>query len=92
MCVALRLTETYDACVSQAGGIQYPYVRVAGLIRQLIDDGELRPGDQVPSVTQISEQYEVSRSTARRALDLLKEWGLTEALPGLGTFVKGTPT
>jgi DNA-binding GntR family transcriptional regulator len=77
--------------VNQAGGLQYPYVRVAGQIRQRIDDGELRPGDQVPSVHQLSETYGVSRSTARRALDLLKEWGLTEALPGLGTFVKGTP-
>jgi len=45
----------------------------------------------VPSVHQISEQYGVSRSTARRALDVLKEWGLTEALPGLGTFVKSQP-
>ena len=77
--------------MSQPGGIQYPYVRVAGQIRERIDNGELRPGEQVPSVHQLSESYGVSRSTARRALDLLKEWGLTEALPGLGTFVKGAP-
>jgi len=70
--------------VSQPGGLQYPYVRVAGQIRERIDNGELRPGEQVPSVHQLSETYGVSRSTARRALDLLKEWGLTEALPGLG--------
>ena len=75
--------------MSQPGGLQYPYVRVAGQIRERIDNGELRPGEQVPSVHQLSETYGVSRSTARRALDLLKEWGLTEALPGLGTFVKG---
>lgn len=77
--------------MSQPGGLQYPYVRVAGQIRERIDNGELRPGEQVPSVHQLSETYGVSRSTARRALDLLKEWGLTEALPGLGTFVKGAP-
>ena len=77
--------------MSQTGGLQYPYMRVAGEIRERIRNGELLPGEQVPSVHQISEQYGVSRSTARRALDVLKEWGLTEALPGLGTFVKGTP-
>jgi DNA-binding GntR family transcriptional regulator len=77
--------------VSQPGGIQYPYVRVAGQIRERIRNGELRPGEQVPSVHTLAETYGVSRSTARRALDLLKEWGLTEALPGLGTFVKGAP-
>ena len=48
----------------------------------------LRPGEQVPSVTEIAETNGVSRGTARRALDLLKEWGLTEATPGWGTFVK----
>jgi DNA-binding GntR family transcriptional regulator len=67
---------------------QPPYLRIATELRQKIDDGELRPGEQVPSVTKIGETYGVSRGTARRALDLLKEWGLTEATPGWGTFVK----
>jgi GntR family transcriptional regulator len=74
--------------VSQPGPPQYPYVRVAEAIRARIRSGDLRPGEQVPSSQQISEQYGVSRSTGRRALDLLKQWNLTEALPGLGTFVK----
>jgi GntR family transcriptional regulator len=68
-----------------------PYLAVANDLRSKIDNGELRPGEQVPSVTQIAESYGVSRSTARRALDKLKEWGLTDALPGWGTFVKGKP-
>lgn len=67
---------------------QPPYLRIATELRRQIDDGELRPGEQVPSVTRIAEEYSVSRGTARRALDLLKEWGLTEATPGWGTFVK----
>ena len=69
--------------------LRYPYVRVAEDLRAKIEAGELRPGEQVPSVHQLAELYGVSRSTGRRALDLLKTWGLTEALTGLGTFVKG---
>lgn len=57
-------------------------------MRERIEHGELQPGEQVPSVTELASEYEVSRGTARRALDLLKEWGLTEATPGWGTFVK----
>ena len=68
--------------------MQPPYLRIAGIIREQIEHGELRPGEQVPSVTKIAEEYSVSRGTARRALDQLKEWGLTEATPGWGTFVK----
>jgi len=67
---------------------QPPYLRIAHDLREKIEHGELRPGEQVPSVTQIGESYGVSRGTARRALDLLKEWGLTEATPGWGTFVR----
>lgn len=70
------------------GGLQYPYVRVADAIRERIRNGALKSGDRVPSVHELAGSFEVSRSTARRALDLLKDWGLTEALPGLGTFVK----
>ena len=67
---------------------QPPYLRIATDLRRKIDDGELRSGEQVPSVTQLADTYSVSRGTARRALDQLKEWGLTEATPGWGTFVK----
>ncbi len=67
---------------------QPPYLRIAHELRSRIEHGELRPGEQVPSVTEIAEQNGVSRGTARRALNLLKEWDLTEATPGWGTFVK----
>jgi DNA-binding GntR family transcriptional regulator len=74
--------------MSQPRQVQPPYLRIAGIIREQIEHGELRPGEQVPSVTKIADEYNVSRGTARRALDQLKEWGLTEATPGWGTFVK----
>ena len=66
-----------------------PYLRIANELRRRISDGELRPGEQVPSVTQLAKEFGVSRGTARRALDMLKEWGLTYAETGWGTFVKG---
>jgi GntR family transcriptional regulator len=68
--------------------LQYPYIRVADAVAARIERGELLPGERIPSVHELAETYDVSRSTARRALDVLKERGLTEALPGLGTFVK----
>lgn len=68
--------------------LRYPYVRVADSVAERISNGELLPGERVPSVHELAETYAVSRSTARRALDVLKQRGLTEALPGLGTFVK----
>jgi DNA-binding GntR family transcriptional regulator len=67
---------------------QPPYLRIASELRAQIENGELRPGEQVPSAAQLAERYGVGKVTAQRALALLKEWGLTDTQPGWGTFVK----
>ncbi len=56
-------------------------------IEARINQGDLRPGDRVPSENQLCEQFEVSRMTARRALQALTEAGLLVRTPGLGSFV-----
>jgi len=53
-----------------------------------IKSGELKPGDRMPSVTELVETYNVSHSTARRALAKLKEMGMTDTVPGYATFVR----
>lgn len=65
-----------------------PYLRVASELRDKIEHGELRPGDQVPSIVKLGEQYGISRGTARRVLVQLRDWGLIEITPGWGSFVK----
>ena len=65
-----------------------PYLRIAGIIREKIEHGELRPGDQVPSIVKLGEEYGISRGTARRVLVQLRDWGLVEITPGWGSFVK----
>lgn len=74
--------------MSQPRQPQPPYLRIAGEIRDQIDSGELRPGDQVPSMAKIAETYGVSRGTARRVLVQLRDWDLIEITPGWGSFVK----
>jgi hypothetical protein len=49
-----------------------PYLRVYGEFKRRIEARELGPGEQVPSATQLAEEFSVSRSTARRVLALLK--------------------
>lgn len=65
-----------------------PYYQLANILRQQIATGVLRPGDRIPSETQLSEQYDVSPMTARRALTILLDEGLATAARGRGTFVK----
>lgn len=62
--------------------------QVADALRQRIISGDLAPGDQLPSFSQIQEQYGVAVTTAQRAIRALKEEGLIEGHPGKGNFVR----
>ncbi len=65
------------------------YIRIRDAIIQRIESGDLKPGDQIPSLREMCQEYGVSSITARRALlDLLNE-GIVERRGGLGAFVTG---
>ncbi|MCD2188918.1 GntR family transcriptional regulator [Actinomycetospora soli] len=62
-----------------------PFRRVAAALRARLDD--LAPGDRLPSVRAIVAEFGVASATASRALALLREEGLVESLPRVGTVV-----
>ncbi|HXN21816.1 MAG TPA: GntR family transcriptional regulator [Candidatus Dormibacteraeota bacterium] len=63
------------------------YAQIHRRLRRLIDSGEIAPGAPVPSERELSEEYDVSRMTARQALRALRQNGLVSQERGLGTFV-----
>ena len=64
---------------------EYPYVQLAALLRAGITSGEIGP--RVPSITELTEETGLATGTVRRALAILKDEGLIEAVPGRGSFV-----
>ncbi|WP_328789583.1 MULTISPECIES: GntR family transcriptional regulator [unclassified Streptomyces] len=67
-----------------------PYLRIVAAIRRRIADGELAPGDRVPSTRQIAAHWGVALATATKALTTLRLEGLVEARPRIGTVVAGS--
>jgi GntR family transcriptional regulator len=63
------------------------YVQIQDNLYQRIRSGELGPGDRVPSELELVAIYNVSRMTARKALDELVQRGLLFRQRGKGTFV-----
>lgn len=55
-------------------------------LRKRILDGEIKPGDRLPSENQLSQKYKVSRQTVRKALQILQSEGYIYAEHGRGTF------
>ena len=68
---------------------QPPYRRIADEIRARIADGELRPGDPVPSARGITREWGVALATATKVLATLNAEGVTRSLAGRGTVVAG---
>ncbi len=56
-------------------------------MREKITNGEWLPGEQVPSLDKLAVIYSVSRTTARRAVQILTDEGLVETRPRWGSFV-----
>jgi hypothetical protein len=65
-----------------------PYQAVAAMVRKKIVSGELRPGDRLPTITELADAYAVSVGTAHRAVALLREGGLVEAERGGRSVVR----
>jgi GntR family transcriptional regulator len=58
---------------------------------QLIKDGLLKPGKQLPSEPELARQLSVSRISLREALQKLEAEGAIARKRGVGTFVIGPP-
>lgn len=66
----------------------YLYEQMADDIAQLIEQGTYRPGDQIPSVRQMSQQRDVSITTVLQAYYMLEDRDLIEARPQSGYYVR----
>lgn len=68
------------------------YAEIATHFRQQITDGELNPGDAMPSYTDSAKEFGVNRTTVIRAYDILKAEGLIVSRAGKGTTVAARPS
>lgn len=63
------------------------YYQIAEFIQKQIENGELKPGDSLPSEREFTETFHISRMTVRQALTQLENNGLVHRIQGKGTFV-----
>ena len=65
---------------------------VANQILEMIRQGAIRPGDQLPIEKELGQSLCVGRSTIREALQILATLNIIRAAPGQGTFVQEPTT
>lgn len=60
---------------------------VAGRLKDLIAEGNLQPGDRLPTETELATRFGVNRLSLREATKALEFLGIVEAKPGRGLTV-----
>ena len=65
--------------------------QVAFAAKKAIISGRLRPGDAFPSVRDLGSAMKIHANTAQKVVAALKQEGLLEVRPGIGTVVAQPP-
>ncbi|ADU07804.1 transcriptional regulator, GntR family [Micromonospora sp. L5] len=66
---------------------QAQYRVIADAITNKIRSGELKPGDKLPSTSELADMHHVSWATINRAFGLLHDRGLVIGRQGKGIYV-----
>lgn len=61
--------------------------QVVYAVRRAVVTGQLRTGDDFPSVRALSQELRVNPNTSHKIIATLVDDGLLEVRPGIGTFV-----
>jgi len=64
------------------------YEQILQQLSQLIREGELKPGDQLPPERELAKAFGVGRPTLRQALTVLSAVGVLEIQPGSGIYLR----
>jgi GntR family transcriptional regulator len=68
------------------------YNQIVEQLRQMIHSGEIKVGDQLPTVREMAADLRVNFNTVARAYRILDEAGLISTQKGRGTYIWEPPT
>ncbi len=66
------------------------YLQLANSIIKSISEGKIKKDEILPSINELSFEFEISRDTAEKGYKHLKKIGILGSVPGKGYFVKNT--
>lgn len=66
------------------------YMQLANSIIKGIDEGNLEKDEMLPSINELSYEFDIARDTAERAYKHLKKLGILGSVPGKGYFILNT--
>ncbi len=68
------------------------YEQIVYAVKKAIVTGQLKPGDQFPSVREMAKELRINPNTAQKVVAHLARERLIEIRPGIGSVVSGLST
>jgi GntR family transcriptional regulator len=63
------------------------YQQLANIVEAMIDNGDYGPGQVLPGVGTMAQEYGLAKGTVRAAMQVLRERGLIVTMPARGSYV-----
>lgn len=67
------------------------YAQIVERVKELLTSGELKAGDQLPTVRALAQELRVNFNTVARAYRILDEMGIISTQQGRGTYILEIP-
>lgn len=67
------------------------YRQIMDMIKDAIMSGQIKPGEQLPSIREIAESMTINSLTVLKAYNKLEAIGIISTKRGMGTFVADQP-
>ncbi|WP_424536678.1 GntR family transcriptional regulator [Sphaerisporangium viridialbum] len=61
--------------------------QVHAIMRERIRSGQYKPGERIPSLIDLVEEFSIANATAQKVMRALRADGLIHTEPGMGSFV-----
>lgn len=66
------------------------YLQIANSVIKAVSEGKISKDDLLPSINELSFEFEISRDTAEKGYKYLKQIGILGSVPGKGYFIRST--
>ena len=88
MSTAMKSSPIYKHIYFDEFSATPKYLQLANSIVKAIEDRKLQVDDVLPSINELSFQFEICRDTAEKGYKYLKNQGIIGSVPGKGYFIK----
>lgn len=86
----MKKTSKIDYLSIDEFSVTPKYQQIVNAVLNAVKQGLLKKGDAMPSINELSFQYEISRVTIEKGYNKLRKMGILQAFHGKGYFIANT--